>query len=255
VRHSFSSEYAAGAAIGNKFGPTFHRIQATSEERSFVPRQSKALPVVSNDHSAALVILVVEDEWFLREFIVSYLRDSGCLVIEAETGEDAIAIRDSCEPVDVVFTDIRLSGSLSGWDLGEAFRVTHGDIPVIYTSGYSIEPRRPVSGSLYFNKPYQPADILNACHRLAKVNQMHVQPDSYKGSGTDRPAVGSSMNAEVNDFDKAERWRQRAEECRTRADGFHDPSSRESVLSVANGYERMARLFEQRALRNQNSRH
>ena len=65
--------------------------------------------------------------------------------------------------VDVVFTDIRLQGDLNGWDVGEAARATHGNIPVIYTSGHSITPPRQVEGSLFFSKPYDPAAILDAC--------------------------------------------------------------------------------------------
>jgi two-component system, response regulator PdtaR len=114
----------------------------------------------------AMVILVVEDEWLLREGIADYLQDAGCVVIQAETAERAIDICRSDTPVDILFTDIRLDGSGTGWEVAEAFRDARGDAPVIYASGNPVEPARCVSGSVYFDKPYRPADILRACARL-----------------------------------------------------------------------------------------
>jgi CheY-like chemotaxis protein len=116
----------------------------------------------------ALIVLVVEDEYFVRENIVSYLEAAGCVVHQAETGEQAIALCKSGLRIDVVFTDIRLNGLSSGWDVAEAFRATRVDMPMIYTSGGSSERPRPVSGSLFFNKPYEAVDVLNACHQLAE---------------------------------------------------------------------------------------
>ena len=70
--------------------------------------------------------------------------------------------------IDAVATDaMHLRSSLTGWDVGEAARYTLGDVPVIYTSGSSVEQARPVAGSLFFDKPYEPADILRAVGRSA----------------------------------------------------------------------------------------
>lgn len=121
-----------------------------------------------------LVVLVVEDELLLRDGIVTYLRDAGCTVFEADTGESALEILRDGEPIDVVFTDIQLRGRMNGWDVGESFRAAHADMPVIYTSGCRVQPPREVTGSLFFHKPYDPRSILEACHELAQ----HAGPES-----------------------------------------------------------------------------
>ena len=72
--------------------------------------------------------------------------------------------------IDVVFTDIRLTGDVNGWDIGEAARAVRGDIPVIYASGYSIAPPRQVSGSLFFSKPDDPEAVLKACRALGRAH-------------------------------------------------------------------------------------
>jgi CheY-like chemotaxis protein len=111
-------------------------------------------------------ILVVEDEWLLREMIVEHLHAAGWNVIEAENGEDALACLENGAEIDVVFTDIRLNGTLNGWDVGEASRRIATDLPVIYASGNAVEPARRVDGSLFFPKPYEPEHIRLACERL-----------------------------------------------------------------------------------------
>jgi CheY-like chemotaxis protein len=109
---------------------------------------------------------VVEDESLVRVTIVDYLIDHGCDVIEAGSGEDAVALIDGHDQqFDVLFTDIRLGGSLTGWDVAEIFRDRFPNIRVLYTSGYSIEPPREVAESEFFNNPHRPIDILEACKR------------------------------------------------------------------------------------------
>jgi CheY-like chemotaxis protein len=112
------------------------------------------------------IVLIVEDEWLVRATVVDYLRAHGCTVIETASGEEAVGLIDGhAQQLDVLFTDIRLGGSLNGWDIAEIFRDHFPTIRVLYASGYSIEPPREVPESAFFNKPYQPEDILEACRR------------------------------------------------------------------------------------------
>ena len=129
------------------------------------------IPMSSHQHSPALIILVVEDEWLVRDAIVQHLQDAGCHVLEAASGEAALSVLDREQAIDVLLTDIRLEGGINGWQVGEAFRKKHADMPVIYASGHSIEPPRQVPGSLFFNKPYSPSEILNACQRLTAARR------------------------------------------------------------------------------------
>ena len=119
------------------------------------------------EHDARpLVILVVEDDGPVRRAIVTLLREQGWLVFEAVTGEQAVAFLDRVHVIDLIFTDLRLGGELNGWDVGEAFYAACSELPVIYGSGDTIEPPRPVPGSLFLHKPYRFDDLLEACARL-----------------------------------------------------------------------------------------
>jgi CheY-like chemotaxis protein len=120
----------------------------------------------------AITILVVEDEYLVREDIVGYFQDAGCEVVEAETGERAIEICRSGRPIDVVFTDIELRGSASGFDVAETFRAAVADIPVVYASGKWGNRDRCVADSLFFCKPYRSSEILTACLRLRNASPL-----------------------------------------------------------------------------------
>ena len=108
------------------------------------------------------LVLVVEDDFLVREMIVNELRLSGFEVSEAASAEDALA--RSLNRLDLLFTDIRLPG-MNGWRLAEVIRLRHPDVPVLYASGYA-ERVAPLSGSIYLQKPYLPSQVLQAAAEL-----------------------------------------------------------------------------------------
>ena len=71
----------------------------------------------------------------MRSNIAEWLRDAGCVVVESDSGEAAIALCKSDMPIDLVFTDINLGGAASGWDVAQTFRRYRPNVPVLYTSG------------------------------------------------------------------------------------------------------------------------
>jgi CheY-like chemotaxis protein len=132
-------------------------------------------------------VLVVEDEPIVRFFIADQLRDQGYAVVEAETGEKAIALLSEADhlPIIAVFTDIELSGRLSGWDVADAYRQAYSQIRIIYTSGHSQDTRRRVSRSTFLAKPYLPTDVFDAL--LAPIEQRPV--DRSEGATRTSKAV------------------------------------------------------------------
>jgi hypothetical protein len=68
--------------------------------------------------------------------------------------------------IDMVFTDINLDGPMSGWDVAECFRLERPNAPVLYASGKAIDVQRRVPGSVFFGKPYDSTDIVEACKHL-----------------------------------------------------------------------------------------
>jgi CheY-like chemotaxis protein len=102
-------------------------------------------------------VLVVEDEMMVRMPIAEYLRDCGYNVVEAGDAQEAIAVADAEGPVNLVFSDVRMPGSMDGYDLAEWFRSHHPGVPVLLTSGYSggrSLSAASIPGVRFIEKPY-----------------------------------------------------------------------------------------------------
>jgi CheY-like chemotaxis protein len=92
------------------------------------------------------------------------LTESGWHVLEATTGEAALALLDPNRPIDLLVTDIRLPGPINGWDIAERYRELYGDVRVIYCSGNPAAPERLVNGSIFLPKPCRIDLLLKAAN-------------------------------------------------------------------------------------------
>ncbi|UQD76122.1 response regulator [Bradyrhizobium japonicum] len=111
-------------------------------------------------------ILLVEDDPLIREFVVEALREEGYHVVHAANGEEALAWCGRLV-VDLLITDVKLPGSVDGWQIAERCREHDPGLPVIYATGFSPVAPRPVLGSLMLQKLYRPEDIVRAVRRVA----------------------------------------------------------------------------------------
>jgi DNA-binding NtrC family response regulator len=119
--------------------------------------------------SRAARILCVEDDRTIRENTSEALRDAGFEVLEAEDGHAAMNILTDPSVVDILFTDVKMPGSLDGVDLVNSVRAEHPAIPVVITSGYasglSERLRALIPPTVFISKPYclnEVVDILKA---------------------------------------------------------------------------------------------
>ena len=124
------------------------------------------MSVLAANDADVVIVLLVEDEIWVRLDVACCLEDAGYVVVEAGTGEAAMALCNSRTSIDMVITDINLGGSANGWDVAEYFRTVRPDVPVVYTSGKSLDPGRGIAASAFVPKPYYETDILKACQRL-----------------------------------------------------------------------------------------
>lgn len=102
------------------------------------------------------VILVVEDEVLIRMLMADVLRDEGYRVIEAATGDEAMAILNSGQTVDLVVTDVRMPGEIDGVELAARSKAIAPLRPVVIVSGH-LPPAAAVSADAFLPKPYVPS--------------------------------------------------------------------------------------------------
>lgn len=124
----------------------------------------------SSAHAAASspTVLVVEDEAIVRIPIAEYLRDCGYHVLEAANAGEAIGLVGSGDRVDVVFSDVRMPGSMDGVGLARWIRDHHPEVPVLLTSGYSTSLSGELKEVKLIEKPYSQSQVLNRIRALIR---------------------------------------------------------------------------------------
>jgi DNA-binding NtrC family response regulator len=108
--------------------------------------------------SAAPVVLIVENDVLLRLVTASNLRDAGFEVIEAANCAEAFRVLD-CIPVDVLFSDIDMSGNMDGLALAQWVHRSQADTRIILTSGAARTPGEVKEYASFLPKPYAEKDV------------------------------------------------------------------------------------------------
>jgi len=109
-------------------------------------------------------ILVVEDEFMVRELVCDTLRASGYTVIEAANGKEAIGIfAEKRDQIDLILTDV-IMPEMSGRKMVETLQKAYPGTLALYMSGYTddaiikhgvLEP-----GMAYIQKPFSPKALI-----------------------------------------------------------------------------------------------
>jgi CheY-like chemotaxis protein len=113
------------------------------------------------------VVLVVEDEYFLRINAILMIEDAGYDVLEAADADQAIEILEARPDVHVIFTDIQIPGSMDGLKLAHAVRGRWPPIKIIATSGHvNLRADDLPEGGRFLPKPYRPEEIVGTLREL-----------------------------------------------------------------------------------------
>ncbi|WP_144151340.1 response regulator [Paraburkholderia sp. BCC1885] len=124
-------------------------------------------------------ILVVEDDAQVRLTAVEMLAQLGYKVLTAPDGDAALEFINSDVPLDLVFTDVVMPGTVKSVELARLAAARSPAVPVLFTSGYTRDEifhhGKLDSGVTLLSKPYRRDDlarkvrgVLNA-HRAALV--------------------------------------------------------------------------------------
>lgn len=125
---------------------------------------SEPLPLSEN----AETVLVVEDNPEVRELTLQRVEGLGYVVQEAEDGPSAVRLLQTGEQVDVILSDIMMTGGMSGYDLARWVKAEMPHVRVVLTTGYAAEethqdPRGLVDAPI-LRKPYARADLAKTLH-------------------------------------------------------------------------------------------
>jgi CheY-like chemotaxis protein len=107
------------------------------------------------------VVLLVENEPFLREIAAMILGEAGFLVIATEGPRAALRILESGERIHLLFTSIQMPGEVDGLQLAHQVRDRWPTMPVLLTSGHGGQPDEDIpDGGRFLPKPYMAAEVV-----------------------------------------------------------------------------------------------
>ncbi len=135
--------------------------------RLYLPRASDDALPASNPPKAAPdprgteAILLVDDNQTLMELAGRHLTAWGYRVIPASDGPSALAVLESGEEIDLLFTDIVMPEGMSGPALAETARRLRPGLKVLLTTGYAAESSEQ-HGMYVLRKPYDRRDLARA---------------------------------------------------------------------------------------------
>src|SRR3990170_1947803 len=110
--------------------------------------------------------LLVEDEVLVREMAAEDLGEIGFAVTAASDGDEALAILREGAGFDLLFTDIRMPGSVDGWELAREAKKLIPGLRVIYATGLGDAGDGLDDGECYVRKPYNLKDLRQALGKL-----------------------------------------------------------------------------------------
>jgi CheY-like chemotaxis protein len=113
------------------------------------------------------VILTVEDEFLVSDYLGSVLHDAGHQVIAAGNADEAIAVLEARDDIGIIITDINMPGSMDGLRLAAAVRDRWPPIKIIIVTGKDAPGRHEMpADSLFLAKPYKAETIVGAVAQL-----------------------------------------------------------------------------------------
>ena len=116
------------------------------------------------------MILIVEDDVFIREAAEQMIRDWGHDTLSASDVGEALVFVRSPQPIDALFTDIYLKTRvLGGCELADEAIELRPQLRVLYTTGNSVTDKMKalfVKDAQFLGKPYTPHQLQGSVERL-----------------------------------------------------------------------------------------
>ena len=138
------------------------------------------------------LVLVVEDEAFIREDAIDVLEREGFAVLRAANVQEALAVLNQRSGIRAVFTDIQMPGGLDGLDLARHLAGRRPEIAVLVTSGRSYAaPDDLPAASRFIPKPYMPGAVARILREMISDGPSGWNPGFRNGDGDRRSSAAS----------------------------------------------------------------
>jgi CheY-like chemotaxis protein len=164
------SELGTGTEI-RMYLPVYTRDEVSIPAAEPAATSGKFINGLAQQHAT---VLVVEDEELVRQYAEKQFRELGFEVVSASNGNEALARLDEClaanKRVDLLFSDVMMSGGINGPELAKLAQEKQANLPVLFTSGYSenaiSHQGRLQSGAILLSKPWRRDDLAQKLEKM-----------------------------------------------------------------------------------------
>jgi CheY-like chemotaxis protein len=113
-------------------------------------------------------VLIVEDEFLIREMLKDELEDAGYQVVSVPDADHAICVLEARQDIHLVFTDINMPGSMDGLKLAAFVNDRWPPVHIIVTTGRA-KPLSLPPNALFIAKPYLGSNVVAAMRTFANM--------------------------------------------------------------------------------------
>ena len=132
-----------------------------------------AVLVVTAESVPMAVILIVEDDVFIREVAEMMIQGWGHQTLAASDVDEALVLLRSPQHIDALFTDIYLKEAVQGGcDLARQAIALRPDLRVLYTTGNTVTEKMKallIEGTRFLSKPYTENQLQKSVSDLLAV--------------------------------------------------------------------------------------
>lgn len=126
-------------------------------------------------------VLILEDEEAIRGFVRINLKRKGIEAVEAETGEEAIALIEKDSDIQIAILDVMLPTEMGGFDVCEQLRVKYPRMGIIMLTAKSQDTDKVLGLELgaddYISKPFSPVELVARINALNRRLQPVAEAD------------------------------------------------------------------------------
>ncbi len=147
-------------------------------------------------------ILIVDDDGPIRELASVFLLNTGCEVVEAGDGKDALAEMDALK-FDLFIIDIMMP-RMDGWELCQEIRAAY-DLPILMLTARGETSQKLMGFQLgsddYLVKPFEPLELVARVNALLKRYKINAAQSVQVGSLLlDRKSFSASTHGQSFDL-------------------------------------------------------
>jgi CheY-like chemotaxis protein len=152
----------------------------------------------------AETILVVEDDDEVRVTVVEMLGDLGYRVLKANEAASALCVIESGIPIDLLFTDVVMPGTLKSPELARKASERLPDIAILFTSGYTenaiVHGGRLDAGVELLPKPYSRETLARKIRHVLDNRAKHRPAATQRTVRPQRPLGLNVLLVEDDDL-------------------------------------------------------